>query len=211
MINDSDMTMKRVFVILAAAVLLAGCSKESKPATETTQAPSSEAGQLSIAYIDVDTLITQYDFCIDYAAVLEQKSLRIQQTLQQKSDQLESDMVAFQKKYQDGSFSSQEEFDNAQVALQKKQVQLQNLQESLVNEFNKEQTMYNDALHDSLANFLADFNATLGYTYILAKQGDNILLADPRHDITRDVIKGLNKRYKPSAELSKEAKKAKAE
>ncbi|MDO4934319.1 MAG: OmpH family outer membrane protein, partial [Prevotella sp.] len=35
------------------------------------------------------------------------------------------------------------------------------------------------------------------YDLIMSKAGDNILFADKKHDITNDVINGLNKRYKP--------------
>ena len=31
---------------------------------------------------------------------------------------------------------------------------------------------------------------------ILSKAGDNILMANPKFNITKDVINGLNKRYK---------------
>jgi Skp family chaperone for outer membrane proteins len=36
----------------------------------------------------------------------------------------------------------------------------------------------------------------MGYDYILSKGQDNILLSNNKLDITEDVIKGLNKRYK---------------
>ena len=91
--------------------------------------------------------------------------------------------------------------------MQKKQVQLQNLQQSLAAEFEKEQTHYNDALRDSLHNFLKKYNESFGYNYIISKAGDNILLADKRFDITEDVIKGLNKRYKRPTEIKKELEK----
>lgn len=187
----------------AAFVMSCNNAQESKPVAAT----ASEKATLSVAYIDVDSLLTQYNFCVDYASILEQKSLRIQQTLQTKSQQLENDLVAFQKNLQDGTFTTQEQAETAQAALQKKQLQLQNLQQSLVTEFDKEQTMYNDALHDSLINFLNEYNKTYNYTYIVSKQGDNILLAAEKYNITEDVVKGLNKRYKPSAELSEELKK----
>jgi outer membrane protein len=58
------------------------------------------------------------------------------------------------------------------------------------------QDKYNNALHDSIQNFLASYNKTHKYDYILSKSGDNILLANPKMNITEDVIKGLNKRYK---------------
>ena len=36
------------------------------------------------------------------------------------------------------------------------------------------------------------------YDYVLVKAGDNMLIANPKMDITKEVIKGLNKRYKKS-------------
>ena len=30
----------------------------------------------------------------------------------------------------------------------------------------------------------------------MIKAGDNLLIANPKYDITNDVVKGLNKRYK---------------
>lgn len=192
--------MKKAFVIVAAVALLMGCSKESKEAQPAAQgAEKGVVKGITLAYIDVDTLITYYDYCIAYSEVLEKKSASIQATLQSRSQQLESDLVTFQKQLQDGTINSQAEYDNAQASLQKKQEQLQNLQESLVAEFNKEQTMYNDALKDSLDSFLGEYNKAHNYTFVLAKQGDNILLADERYDITQDVIKGMNKRYKGAA------------
>lgn len=187
----------------AAFVMSCNNAQESKPVAAT----AGEKAALSVAYIEVDSLLTQYNFCVDYASILEQKSLRIQQTLQTKSQQLENDLVEFQKNLQDGTYTTQEQAETAQAALQKKQLQLQNLQQSLVTEFDKEQTMYSDALHDSLINFLNEYNKTYNYTYIVSKQGDNILLAAEKYNITEDVVKGLNKRYKPSAELSEELKK----
>ena len=83
-----------------------------------------------------------------------------------------------------------------QTSLQNKQAQIQTLQQNLTEEFQKEQAKYNEALHDSVDNFLKSYNKTAGYTFILARSNDNILLADAKCDITKDVIAGLNKRYK---------------
>ena len=91
---------------------------------------------------------------------------------------------------------TQQEVQQAQQNLQKKQQQLQNLQSSLQSQYEKQQDQYNKALHDSIQHFLADYNKDMGYDYILSKGQDNILLSNNKLDITEDVIKGLNKRYK---------------
>ena len=81
-------------------------------------------------------------------------------------------------------------------AIQRQDQALQELQSRLGAELDAETTKYNNALRDSLQNFLKDYNKAKKYDLIISKAGDNILLADKKYDITDDVINGLNKRYK---------------
>jgi outer membrane protein len=78
----------------------------------------------------------------------------------------------------------------------------------LANELQSETAKFNEALHDSLEHFIAKYIKDKKYTYILTKQGDNILYADPALDITKEVVAGLNKAYKAKpAEEKKDVKK----
>ena len=47
-----------------------------------------------------------------------------------------------------------------------------------------------------IEDFLKQFNADKGYSYILAYQPGTIYYKDPRFDITNEVITGLNELYK---------------
>jgi outer membrane protein len=84
-----------------------------------------------------------------------------------------------------------------QNAIQRQQNDLQALQARLETELANETAKFNEALRDSLNNFLQAYNKDKKYDIILSKAGDNILFADKKYDITQDVINGLNKRYKP--------------
>jgi outer membrane protein len=42
----------------------------------------------------------------------------------------------------------------------------------------------------------------------MVKAGDNLLIANPRYNITADVVKGLNKRYKISPDVAEAIKDA---
>ena len=77
------------------------------------------------------------------------------------------------------------------------------------NELANETATYNDGLRDSLQHFLAVYNKDKKYDMILTKQGDNILYAAKRFDITDDVINGLNKRYKSTFKKTEEKKEEK--
>ena len=101
-----------------------------------------------------------------------------------------------QKKYENGGFTTKDELEAAQNQIQNEQIQLQKSAEKLNSEFNIEQERINQEARDSIQAFLKDYNKTRKYDFVMVKAGDNLLIANPKYDITADVVKGLNKRYK---------------
>lgn len=153
-------------------------------------------GALKLAYVEVDSLMTQFEFAKEKSAELEKKSINARNTLTQKGNQLQAAANNFQQKLQNNGFTSREQAEGVQAALQRQQNDLAALQARLENELANETQKFNVALRDSLNNFLNEYNKDKKYDLILAKSGDNILLANQSLDITQDVINGLNKRYK---------------
>ena len=202
--------MKKYMMMAAVAVLaLASCNNaapkmDEQPATTA----DTNAGGLKIAFVEVDSLMTQYEFCKDFTLIVQKKSNNARNTLTQKGQQLQNAAANFQQKLNNNGFTSREQAESQQAAIQRQQQSLQELQARLENELATETQKYNDALRDSLMHFLTAYNADKKYDFILTKQGDNILYAAKRFDITKDVINGLNKRYKPiKKEETKEEKK----
>ena len=191
--------MKKTFLfalLMGCAVMMSSCGqKEVKTAKDGTKAEAVADDQgVKIAFVDIDTLMAKYEYYLDCSNLLEKKRTSISNTLNNKGIALQKEMADFQEKVQSG-LVCQDQATKMQAALIKKQNQLQSLQDNLAEEFQKEQNKYNEALHDSIDNFLASYNKTAGYTYILSRSNDNILLADPKCNITDEVINGLNKRY----------------
>ena len=192
--------MKKIDFIVAILVALSivatscnGSSNDKKAAESATGAQTAKG--VTIAFVDLDSLMAHYQYYLDCSQLLEKKSASINATLNNKGIALQKEMAEFQDKIQKKSIT-EEQAVKIQTSLQNKQAQIQTLQQNLTEEFQKEQAKYNEALHDSVDNFLKSYNKTAGYTFILARSNDNILLADPKCDITKDVIAGLNKRYK---------------
>lgn len=189
---------------LAALSVLAfsSCNKsnpkmDEKPEQEASASNASGAGS-RIAYVEVDSLMSQYKFCKDYSLILQKKSNNARNTLNQKGKQLQAAAANFQQKLQNNGFASREQAASVQAAIQRQEQDLQELQNRLGSELDAETAKYNAALRDSLQHFLKDYNKDKKYDLIISKAGDNILYADKKHDITADVINGLNKRYKPA-------------
>ena len=89
----------------------------------------------------------------------------------------------------------------ARQDLTSEQQDLAELEQRLMGELANEQQQLTMEMRDSIQAFLKTYNKAKKYDYILSRSGDNILLANPRFDITRDVVNGLNKRYKAKPEV----------
>ena len=201
------MTQKKLFGTIALAVVAAvsftSCNQSPKAEDE---APKSQApSNLKIAYVEVDSLMTQYEYCKEYSLILEKKSQNIQSTLQQKGQALQAAANNFQQKLQQNAYT-REQAEQIQMGLQKQNADLEALQQRLSAEFQEETAKFNDALHDSLQHFITKYNKDKKYTMILSKSGDNILFADKSADITSDIIAGLNKAYKKGSASEKKDK-----
>ena len=197
---------KYIFSALAIAAMMVSCNKQSAKMDEQPAAGETSTSGLKIAYVEVDSLMTQYDFAKDYSVTLQKKSNNARNTLTTKGNALQAAVNNFQQKLNNNGFTSREQAASQQAAIERQQRDLQELQARLENELAKETAEFNETLRDSLQSFLKDYNKDKQFSLILTKQGDNILLADKKFDITQDVINGLNKRYKPAAKKAEEKK-----
>lgn len=193
------MNKKNIFGTLAvaavAAMAMTSCDK-SKSQDEDKQPVAQVAPtETKIAFVEVDSIMTQYKFCKDYSLILQKKGQNIQATLGQKQQSLEAAAANFQQKLQQNAYT-REQAQQIQMSLQKQNNDLQALNQRLSGEFQAETEKYNKALRDSIQHYLAVYNKDKKFSLILSKAGDNILYADKAHDITNEVIAGLNKAYK---------------
>ena len=190
--------MKKTLLMVMAAFALTACNNQAPQMDEKSQTAEEKASEMKIAYVEVDSIMSQYQFCKEYSQILQKKSQNIQNTINQKGQSLQAAAVKFQQDIQNNKYT-QQQAEAVNAGLQKQQADLQALQQRLGNEFQAETDKFNEALRDSLQHFLAKYNKDKKYALILSKAGDNILYADKVYDITNDVITGLNKAYKPAA------------
>ena len=166
-------------VVALMSLVVASCNKQAPKVEEKSASTNTANAGMKIAYIEVDSIMSQYKFCKEYSLILEKKSQNIQNTVNAKGRSLQAEAV--------------------QAGLQKQNADLQALQQRLGAEFQAETEKFNKALRDSIQHYLAVYNKDKKFSLILSKAGDNILYADKTYDITNEVIAGLNKAYKPVA------------
>ena len=88
------MNKKNFFRTLAVAamatVAITSCDNSAPKMDDKTQAAEQSAPvELKIAFVEVDSIMTQYAFCKDYTEILQKKGQNIQNTLASKQRALQ--------------------------------------------------------------------------------------------------------------------------
>ena len=173
----------------------------NKTETNSTHSASTETAGMAtmkIAYVDVDTLLTKYDFWNDLNEMMMRKEENARATLNERGKAFQTEVNEFQRKLENNAFT-RERAEQEQARLSKKEQELRALQSRLENEIQQENQKHSLQLRDSISSFLKIYNVDKGYSLIISNTGfDNLLYADKAYNITQEIVDGLNKRYKPS-------------
>lgn len=184
-----------IAVIVLFVLFFTGKTNTATPISLSTGDNSQISG--AMAYVNVDSLLTNYTLAKDMNEKLLRKEEDNRATLNQKARQLQSEVGEFERKMQNNAFLSQERAQQEQQRLMRKQQELQELGQSLSTNLMAEQQKMNMQLRDSVNAFLKSYNATRNYTVIFSNtMSDNILTAAPELDITKEIIEGMNSRCK---------------
>jgi outer membrane protein len=202
------MTMKKTFIVAFAAIAMVSCNNQA-PKVDEKPTEQNAPTELKLAFVEVDSIMTQYTFCKEKSADLEKKGNNIQNTLAQKQQALQNAAVKFQQDIQANKYT-QQQAEAVQAGLQKQNNDLQALNQRLTAEFQAETEKFNEELRKNIQAYLAEYNKDKKYSIIFSKQGDNILYADKAYDITKEVVAGLNKAYKAAPAKKTEEKKEEA-
>ena len=195
------MKRNKLFTIVAAfatALTFTQCAKEAQPAqtaaNNTVVTETAQSG-LKIAYVDIDSLLSNYKLSVKLNNDMLRKTENAQLTLGEKAKSIQADMADFQKKLENNVFATRERAESEQARIVKRQEEYARLEQRLAGELAAEEQKNSIALRDSINNFMKEYNATHGYDIILSRIGENILFANEALDITKEVIDGLNKCY----------------
>ena len=166
-----------------------------------TFAPAEDAtALLPIAYVNVDSLLLNYNYSKDLNEIILKKQENSRANITQKARSLESEMQEFQRKIENNAFLTRERAQQEQQRLLNKQQELQNLDNQLAQELMQEQQKLNEQLRDTIVSQLRAFNQDKGFQVVFSNTvGDNILLAGDTYDITAELLEFLNRNYSAPA------------
>jgi outer membrane protein len=189
--------MKNLSLILSVVALLGVGAmfvmQKNNGAKEPAPVAVRTTGGASIAYVNIDSLESNYVLLKTKREEFRRKQEQMNSELQRSYGQMQNDANEVQKKMQANTLT-QSEYEAAQKRLMQMQQTLESRKESLGQQLMKEQEDFNADLKKRLDSFLADYNKTHQYDFIMSYSGSGsaILYSNPAHDITKEVVAGMN-------------------
>lgn len=177
---------KKALLLIAMSISIVACNK-----------PAEVAKEVKTAYVDTSELMKEYTEAKDLEAKYKAKS-------EEKGKQLEAEINRF--KQEAANFQAQAQANGQAWAqqkgaeLQKREQQLGYAQQALSQELQAESGKEMDSLVSGVKKFIKAYGKEKGYAYIYGT-GDaaSILYAEDKFDITKEIIKALNDKYKAPA------------
>jgi len=184
--------MKKSILIIAVAISIVSCN------TKTT-----EVAAVKTAYVDTSKLLEEYTEAKDIEAKYKTKSDEMGKELENEVARFKYEASNFQKNAQ---LNGQAWAQQKGAELQKREQQLSYAQQALVRQLQEESGTEMDTLVKNVKKFIKEYGKEKGYDYIYGT-GDavSILYAQDKYDITKEIVKLLNDKYKSGAKV--EAKK----
>jgi outer membrane protein len=150
----------------------------------------------AIYYVQIDSVISQFDMASDLTAELENKYKSSEAAFQSKQEAYQKDVNDYQYKVQRG-LVTRTDAQTIEQQLYTKQQDLLRLQQDLTNEISEKQAVMNRQVINSIMEYLKEHSAEYDYKYVLGTSfGGNILYASDSLDITKTIVTGLNDKYR---------------
>lgn len=150
----------------------------------------------NIAYVELDSIILNFDMYFDLREELIQKQQSSEAELNTKGKQYESGARDYEEKVRKGLVTRATAAQMEQELLQQQQ-DLMNLRNELESQLMEEEQVMNRKILNYIYDFLEEFSADNKYDYILAKNfGSPVMYANDSLDITDAVLKGINYKYR---------------
>ncbi|RUT70607.1 OmpH family outer membrane protein [Flavobacterium cupreum] len=183
--------MKKALVIIAVSIFVVSCGK------------TAEVKEVKTAYVDTSVLMKEYTEAKDLEAKYKGQA-------EEKGRQLQAEITRF--KQDAANFQSQAQANGQAWAqqrgaeLQKREQQLGYAQQALSQQLQQESGVEMDSLVSGVKKFIKEYGKKNGYSYIYGT-GDaaTVLYAEEKYDITKDIIKALNDKYKAAPKTEEKA------
>lgn len=193
--------MKNISTILSIiAIVLVGIlfylhfSHQEALKNVKVEAEKNAHSNFRIAYFDIDSLQTHYDYYKDALSQMKQREGAVNSELQDLKTRYQRRIMELQQK---GPTMSQTEGEAAQREVNEMDQNYRQRESSLQDKLHNQQMELMKDLRKQIEDYLKEYNKGKDYAFILSYEpGFLMYYKDSAYNITPDLIKGLNDQYK---------------
>lgn len=181
-------------LVLVGVLFYLHFSSVKHPLNAEVRASAGGPEHFKIAYFDIDSLQSRYEYFKDVSGQVKTKEASITAQLNSLQDSYQKRIKELQAK---GPNMSQSESEAAQREYSQMQQKYQQRQMAMEQELKKQQIDLMTDVRNKIEDYLKEYNKQKGYAFILSYEpGFMLYYKDSVYDITNDVISGLNSEYK---------------
>jgi outer membrane protein len=175
--------------ILACAVAVLYYLHFAHRNDDAVSLPQHLSGQ-PILYLNTDSLLMNYTLFQESKEKLEAEQARLEKSMQVQAENLEREVMDFQKQY---GGMTQSQVDQRKDELARKEQNLMMLREQMAGQLMEQESQLNKQIYDSIYSFLQKYTQGKNVQYIMGySPGGSVLYANDSLDITTQVVNGLN-------------------
>ena len=191
------------FLLVYTLLMAYACKEGTSPASQ----PGGESTGIKIAYVNGDSILTNYKEFKKESEAMEIKQRNAEEQLQSKGAALEREIMAYQQKAQTGTMTGKE-MEAREKYLSTRQEAIMAERDKMAQEIMSETAQINKRLQAVMQEKLNEIKDKEGYDFILSYvEGGQVLVANEKYDITEKVLKALNEDDAPSTTADTTAKK----
>jgi outer membrane protein len=189
-----------VAVIILFVLFFTGNKKSSNP-NVAVSAAGNVSDVMSIAYVDIDSLMQQYTYSLDLNEKLAKEYENSNSKLTEQARRLQTEMEDFQRKLDTNSFLSRERAESEHQRILRRQEELEKLRVQYAQDFETLRITMTQDMRNIIIAQLQVYNSNKGLHIIYGKRDESILYANEIYNITAEVIEHLNRHYAATPSL----------
>lgn len=180
-------------LIVAVAFLYYNNFAGSDEADETVNKSELSLENLSIAYVNSDTLLTNYNYYEEVSKRLDEKRLKLQQEYTRRAEGLQRQIEDYQRTMTNLTIAQARAVEED---LGRKRQNLLQYQETISQDLMREEASITQELYEKVSSYLKTYGDENDLQVVLTySAGSGLLYANDALNITDQVLSGLNSIY----------------
>ncbi|MFM2117830.1 MAG: hypothetical protein RL316_1020 [Bacteroidota bacterium] len=163
-----------------------------------SKAKATPAGPFKMAYFEMDSVEANFELVKELKDELLKKEQGIEQEMQKMANNMQQRYNYYQQQANTG-LMNQSQSDAAGRELRNLDEQMKNRKQALDAEYGDFVMRRQNEIKAKIEEYLREYNNASAYTYIVSYEPGLFYYKDTAYNITADLVKGLNERYKPAA------------